>query len=269
MHFMPTQVMDKVWAYFDAVGPLTGVAWPIAYREDEESRLARLRSMGVRAFPSLLYPHKPAMAAWLNAWAAEFAGSHDDVLHTATFFPEPGVTDYVDEALAAGARIVKVHLQVGGFDPRDPLLDAVWGRLAETGTPAVVHCGHGPAPGEFTGPEPFGEVLRRHPRLTAVIAHMGMPDYGSFLDLAERFDRVHLDTTMAFTDFSEQRAPFPAELRSRLVELQERVLLGSDFPNTPYRYSHQLQALARLGLGDRWLRAVLHDNATALLGLSD
>ncbi|HVM27690.1 MAG TPA: amidohydrolase, partial [Mycobacteriales bacterium] len=42
VHFMPTQVMDKVWAYFDAVGPLTGVAWPIAYREDEESRLARL-----------------------------------------------------------------------------------------------------------------------------------------------------------------------------------------------------------------------------------
>ncbi len=265
---MPTRVMDKVWAYFDAVGPLTGVAWPIAYREDEERRLARLRAMGVRAFPSLVYPHKPGMAAWLNAWATEFAGRHDDVLHTATLYPEAGVAGYVDEALAAGARLVKVHLQVGAFDPRDDVLDAVWGRLAEAGTPVVVHCGHGPAPGEFTGPGPFAEVLRRHPRLTAVVAHMGMPDYEDFLDLAGRYERVHLDTTMAFTDFTEQRAPFPPHLRGRLVELQDRVLLGSDFPNTPYPYSHQLQALARLALGDQWLRAVLHDNAAALLDLS-
>ncbi len=30
-HFMPPQVMRKVWAYFDQAGPLTGRAWPIAY----------------------------------------------------------------------------------------------------------------------------------------------------------------------------------------------------------------------------------------------
>ena len=62
-------------------------------------------------------------------------------------------------------------------------------------------------------------MLARHPRLVAVIAHLGMPDYADFLDLAERYDRVHLDTTMAFTDFTEQRAPFPPELRPRLQAL--------------------------------------------------
>jgi uncharacterized protein len=264
---MPARVMAKVWAYFDAAGPLTGVHWPIAYRESEERRLRRLRSMGVRAFPSLVYSHKPGMAAWLNAWAAGFAAEHADVLHTATFFPEPGVGTYLDEALDAGARVVKVHLQVGGFDPREQVLDGVWGRLADAGVVVVVHCGNGPVPGQFTGPGPFGEVLRRHPRLTAVVAHLGMPDYGAFLDLAGRYERVHLDTTMAFTDFSEARSPFPPGLRSRLLELQSRVLLGTDFPNTPYPYSHQLAALSRLGLGDAWLRAVVHDNAAGLLGL--
>jgi len=259
--------MDKVWAYFDAVGPLTGVQWPIAYREHEQARLQRLRSMGVRAFPSLVYAHKPGMAAWLNEWAAGFAGTHPDVLQTATFYPEPGVADYVDAALAAGTRLWKAHLQVGAYDPRDPLLDDVWGRLAEAGTPVVVHCGHGPVPGPFTGPAPFAEVLRRHPSLTAVIAHMGMPDYGEFLVLAERYPRVHLDTTMAFTDWTERRAPFPAELRGRLAALRERVLLGTDFPNTPYPYAHQVEALARLGMDDGWLRAVLHDNAASLLAL--
>jgi hypothetical protein len=268
VHFMPRNVMDKVWAYFDAAGPLTGVPWPIAYRTEEDDRLARLRAMGVLAFPSLVYAHKPGMSAWLNAWAADFAARQrdtGDVLHTFTFFPEPGARRYVEEQLAAGARVGKAHVQVGGYDPRDPLLDDVWGLLAEAGTPVVVHCGSGPAPGAFTGPGPFGEVLRRHPQLTAVIAHLGMPEYEQFFALAARYPRVHLDTTMAFTDFAEQAAPFPVGLRPRLLQLEQRILLGSDFPNTPYRYAHQVEALVRLGLGESWLRSVLHDNGVRLL----
>jgi predicted TIM-barrel fold metal-dependent hydrolase len=267
VHFMPRNVMAKVWAYFDSAGPLTGMPWPIAYRTEETDRLARLRAMGVRAFPSLVYAHKPGMAAWLNAWAADFAAQHDDALHTLTLFPEPGVLGYVTEQLSAGAQLVKVHVQVGGYDPRDPLLDEVWGVLADAGIPVVTHCGSGPAPGAFTGPGPFAAVLARHPSLTAVIAHMGMPEYGDFLGLARTYSRVHLDTTMAFTDFTEARMPFPPELRPALLDLADRVLLGSDFPNTPYPYAHQLEALQRLDLGDCWLRGVLHDNAAALFQL--
>jgi predicted TIM-barrel fold metal-dependent hydrolase len=80
---------------------------------------------------------------------------------------------------------------------------------------------------------------------------------------------VHLDTTMAFTDFTERLMPFPPDLRPALVELQDRILLGSDFPNTPYPYAHQLDALVRLDLGDAWLRAVMYGNATRLLGIAD
>jgi predicted TIM-barrel fold metal-dependent hydrolase len=268
VHFMPKSVMDKVWAYFDNVGPLTGTEWPIAYRTEEVDRLARLRAMGVRAFSSLVYAHKPGMAAWLNSWATEFAREHDDVLHTMTIYPEDGVADQVRQGLATGVQVVKVHVQVGDFDPRDPLLDEAWGLLAEAGTPVVTHCGSGPAPGRFTGAAVFEEVLRRHPRLTAVIAHLGMPEYDEFLSLAERYRRVHLDTTMAFTDFVEVRTPFPPAYRPRLADLQDRVLLGSDFPNTPHPYAHQLEALCRLELGEDWLRGVLHDNAARLLGIS-
>ena len=267
VHFMPRSVMDKVWAYFDAVGPLTGTPWPIAYRTDEQDRLDRLRALGVLAFPSLVYPHKPDMAAWLNAWAADFASQHEDVLHTATFYPEPDAESYVRLALERGAQIFKSHVQVGAYDPRDPLLDGVWGQLADAGVPVIVHCGGGPVPGLFTGPGPFGEVLARHPTLTAVIAHVGMPDYREFIGLARRFDRVHLDTTMAFTDFTEAMMPFPRELLPALVELGDRVVLGSDFPNTPHTFAHQIEALVRLELGDHWLRGVLHDNGARLLAL--
>ena len=269
VHFMPKNVLDKVWAYFDAAGPLVGGGgWPIQYRTDEADRLARLRAMGVRTFPSLLYPHKPDMAAWLNGWAAGFADEHPDVVRTATFFPEPSAAAYVAQALERGARLYKAHVQVGAYDPRDPLLDPVWGQLADAQVPVVVHCGSGPAPGRATGPGPFGAVLARHPRLVAVVAHLGMPEYAEFLALARTYDRVHLDTTMAFSDFVEARMPFPRALLPELADLQDRVVLGTDFPNTPYPYLHQLDVLERLELGDAWLRAVFHDNGARLLGLA-
>ncbi|MEX0172380.1 amidohydrolase family protein [Streptomyces sp. LMG1-1-1.1] len=263
-HFMPQNVLDKVWAYFDAVGPLTGMEWPITYREEEERRLALLRGFGAIAFTAMLYPHKPGMAAWLNSWAADFAARTPDCLHTATLFPEPGVNKYVHQALDAGARVFKVHLQVGGFDPTDIALDSSWGALADSGTPVVVHCGSGPTPGNFTGPGPMWRLLARHPRLRVIVAHMGMPEYGDFLNLAQRYEGVRLDTTMAFTDFSERLAPFPVAEHKRLLDLGDRILLGSDFPNIPYPYVHQLDALERLGLGDDWLRRVLYENGAAL-----
>lgn len=266
-HFMPERVLRKVWAYFDSAGPLTGVEWPITYRQDEDERLAVLRSFGVLRFTSMLYPHKPGMAAWLNGWAAGFAARVPDCLHTATFFPEEEAPVYVREAVEAGARVFKAHLQVGAYDPNDPLLDPVWGLLAEAGVPVVTHCGSGPAPGAYTGPGPIGRLLARHPRLRLVVAHMGMPEYAEFLALAAVYPEVRLDTTMAFTDFTEGLTPFPAGQRGRLADLGDRILLGTDFPNIPYPYVHQLRALERLGMGDAWLRAVCHGNASELFGV--
>ncbi len=52
---------------------------------------------------------------------------------------------------------------------------------------------------------------------------------------------------MVFTDFFEAEAPYPPDLLARLVDLQPKVLLGSDFPTIPYPYAHQLEGLARLG----------------------
>ena len=265
-HFMPRGVLDKVWDFLED-GREAGQAWPVVYRRPELERVALLRAFGVRRFGALAYPHKPGMAAWLNSWAAEFAARTPDALHSATFFAEPGADMYVAEAIGAGARLFKAHLQVGGYDPRDELLDPVWGMIAQARVPVIVHCGSGPTPGAFTGPGPISEVLARHPRLTMIVAHLGAPEYGEFLDLMQRHAGVYLDTTMAFTDFFERLMPFPAALRPRLAEAADRILLGTDFPNLPYPYLNQLLALARLDLGPAWLRAVCHDNAARLLGL--
>ncbi len=266
VHFLPPPVMRKVRAQFDGAGPLIGRAWPLAYRGDDDELVERLRGLGVRRFSALPYAHRPGIAEYLNDWAAEFARAVPECLSSATLFPEDGVEKYVEARIEAGTEIFKVHVQVGDFDLVDPLLDDAWGLLEDAGTPVVIHVNSGPVGNEHTGPGPMRALMRRHPRLVAVLAHMGAPEYDEFLAIAEDFPTVRLDTTMAFTDFFEEMAPFPRALLPRLAALGDRILLGSDFPNIPYPYAHQVEALAGLGLGEDWLRAVCWENGRALLG---
>ncbi|WP_328591573.1 amidohydrolase family protein [Aeromicrobium chenweiae] len=264
-HFMPPQILAKVWAYFDSAGPLLGRPWPIAYRTSDDDRVARLRSMGVRRFSALSYAHRPGVAGFMNDWTRDFAERTPDALWSATFYPEPDAATYVPQLVADGVEIFKVHVQVGDFAPNDPLLEPVWATLAESGTPVVLHAGSGPAPGRHTGPAGVADVLSRHPDLALVIAHLGMPEMDEFLDLAERHDNVRLDTTMAFVDFWGQ--PVPDGVPQRLLDLQERILFGTDFPNIPYAYAHQVEVLQRLALGDDWMRSVLWHNGAELFGV--
>ncbi|KAA1415535.1 amidohydrolase [Nocardioides humilatus] len=266
-HFMPANVMAKVWAYFDRIEADFGQPWPITYRFDNDRCAEILEDFGLVAHTALNYPHRPDMATWLNEWGAAFADSHPLCVRSATFFPEAAAASYVPAAIEAGTRVFKAHLQVGGYDPLDPLLAPVWGAIENAGLPVVFHCGSGPAPGTHTGPAPVAALLARFPRLRLVIAHMGTPEYADFLALAAAHEGVHLDTTMTFTDFTEANAPYPRELLPRLRDLGDRVVFGSDFPNIPYTYDVAIDALERLDLGEEWLRAVLHDNAARLLDL--
>lgn len=265
-HFLPPNIQRAVWAVFDGAGPKIGRPWPIRYRSSVADRVGLLRAFGVRRFPSHPYAHKPGVATYLNDWSRDLAADVPEVLRSGTFYPEPEAASYVDALVADGVRIFKIHLQVGEFLADDPLLDPVWGTCEDSGTPVVVHAGSGPVGNAFTGPDSVARLLRRFPRLRLVIAHLGAPEYDDFLTMAERHDGVHLDTTMAFTDFFEAEAPYPREILPRLRALQPKVLLGSDFPTIPYPYAHQLQSLARLELGDDWLRDVCWHNGFRMFG---
>ena len=274
LHFLPNTMQRKVWAYFDHASVNYGTEWPIHYRLPVNERLKVLRDLGVRHFAPLVYPHKPDMAAWLNEWVLEFAAGVPEAVPTATFFAEPGAGDYLAEALDQGVRCVKSHVQVGGYDPRDPLLDAVWGLLAEAGVPVVIHCGHGPIPGKFTGLDVFEDVLRRYPRLVAVLAHAGMPEFTLALERVERYPGVPLDTTMVGVPCGQSNELLPADWPARLAGIADRVALGTDFPSIPYDYATQLRAIATWAnaddrLGDDFLRAVLWETPRRLLALSE
>lgn len=270
VHFLPPPIERAVWREFDNGGELIGRDWPIVYRFDADARVQLLRDFGVRHFPTLPYAHKPGVAGFLNDWSRAFAAEVPEALWTATFFPEADATSYVEGLVRDGVVLFKVHSQVGGFHVDDPLLDGVWGLLEDSGTPVVAHVGSGPVGTPFTGPDALGRLLARFPRLQVVVAHLGAPETTAFLALAERYDGVHLDTSMAltpfFTDPHGGSGGLAPDLVPRLADLRHRVVYGSDFPTLPFRYADQLGWLAGLGLGDDWLRDVCWHNALRLLG---
>jgi predicted TIM-barrel fold metal-dependent hydrolase len=271
VHFLPPNIQARVWAQFDQAGPKIGRAWPIRYRGSHEERVEQLRALGVRRFSALPYAHRPGIATYLNDWAAEFAARVPECLRSATFYPEPWVEDYVAALVADGVEVFKLHTQVGEFRLDDRLLDSTWELLEDSGTPIVVHIGSGPVGNEYTGPDHLRRLLRSHPRLRVIVAHMGAPEYAEFLALAEEYDNVLLDTTMVFTDFFDAGGEYSADLLPRLVDLGDKVLLGSDFPTIPYPYAHQLESLQRLqdrhaGLDEDWLRGVCWSNGVRIFG---
>jgi predicted TIM-barrel fold metal-dependent hydrolase len=271
VHFLPPNIQAAVWRQFDEAGPKIGRAWPIRYRGSHAQRVEQLRAFGVRRFGALPYAHKPGVAAYLNVWAATFAAEVPECLRSATFYPEPGVGEYVDALVGDGVEVFKLHTQVGEFRLDDPLLEPAWDVLEASGTPIVTHVGSGPIGNDFTGPDHLRRLLRRHPRLRVIVAHLGAPEYAAFVALAEQYDETRLDTTMVFTDFFDADGEFPDDLLPRLVGLGDRILLGSDFPTIPYPYAHQLESLERLharepGLDEDWLRKVCWHNAVGLFG---
>ena len=70
--------------------------------------------------------------------------------------------------------------------PETRSLTRFWGLLADADIPVVIHAGHAPVAAAYTGPDSFAPLLARHPRLTAIIAHMGAPDYADFVRLASQ-----------------------------------------------------------------------------------
>lgn len=263
VHFLPDRLQQAVWRFFDA---LDDPPWPIHYREDEATRLARLRSCGVVAHTALAYPHKPGMLPWLNDYTLGLAERHPQVIPTCTIFPDDDVDQQTADAIARGAQVVKVHLQIGRFDVRDPRLTTSWEMIAAHRLPVMLHASavYGvDGGGAWCGPDVVAALLDAHPDLRLIVAHLGRPDDEGFLRLAERTPGLLLDVSMSLVHDGGFPNTYPQP--ERLAALWERVVFGTDFPSIPHPYARQVAGLAALGLDDRGLRAVLHDNARRLL----
>ena len=201
-----------------------------------EERVELLRAMGVRRFSTLPYAHKPGVAAYLNDWSRAFAADVPEVLWSGDVLPRGRRRRRTSPSWSTPASSCSSCTCRWGSSTSTTRCSTTCGGCSRTPT---CRSSCTPARGRSATTSPgrsrCSGCSTRHPRLPIIVAHMGAPEVVRFLRLAEGYERVRLDTTMVFTDFFGM--PYPDWLVPRLVDLQPKILLGTDFPTIPYPYA--------------------------------
>lgn len=243
VHLFPDRVFDALWRWFD------NFAWEVRHRMYSEKIIEFLTSRGIRHMVALHYSHVPDMARSLNTYMAEVGRAHPQVVPLATVLPgEPDAKEILREALGAlGLRGVKIHCHVQQIGPADPRMEPVYQACEEARVPLVIHAGREPAlsgygkdPRSLCGADQVEGVLRRHPRLAMVVPHMGADEFEAYGRLLGQYENLCLDTTMTFYEGLGDAAPFDL-----LEKFPDRIMYGSDFPNIPHDWDHELTRLLK------------------------
>lgn len=257
---LPPRVATRVRGFFEAHG-YDQLAYPL----DPDVVLARLAADGVVEAWSLPYAHRPGTARAFNVHSAEVAAAHAGgpvrivpgaTVHPGDDDPRAVVAEALDEL---GCRVLKLHCSVGDFTPTDPRLRPALQACAERGVPVVVHLGHA-VDGTTAAHEaaPLGEVAAQLPEVTFVAAHAGHPATSAVVEVMRAHPNVHADLTPVL----DQPVEVPA---TDLVELADRVLFGSDAPNTGVTAGEGLARLAALALPPPVHAAILGGTARRLV----
>lgn len=248
--------------------------WKLEYPTDPEWVAAFLREHGVERFVFFSYAHKAGIAREINSWLQATAERLPAGIPLGTVHPDdPDMLAVADEALGVyGFKGFKFHINVQRFFPDDPRVLPIYERLLTQGRLLLIHVGTAPWPNGFDGFPRFARVMEMFPDLTVIVAHMGSWETRQFFGLMERCPNLYMDTTMAF-------APLRPEHRALsrlndidvsnedLVRWQDRLLFGSDFPNLPYPYDDERDALWLRDLPMPVYRKIFHDNGARLLGV--
>jgi predicted TIM-barrel fold metal-dependent hydrolase len=246
VHLLPGRLGEKVRAFFEE--HITG---DLAYPNDHGASLDALATAGVTRAWHLPYAHKAGVAAGLNAASAALVTTWQAhpvsivggiAVHPGDESPAELVALAVDRL---GLRVVKLHCSVGHFSVDDPRLTEVWEFVAQRGVPVVVHAGRDVSGVTHAGEvDSIDQVATRFPAACIVIAHAAHPDTAAAIALVDKHDNVYVDLTPRVSELVDVGDDV-------LERLCERVLFGSDVPNTQVTIEDNLARLSRLTPGAR------------------
>lgn len=262
VHLLPGRLGEKVRAFFTA-GESRG-AFSLAYPADHRAVVDQLSREGIDEIWCLPYSHKAGIAEGLNQATAGIVGtfgSHTlSLVGGATVHPtdaSPG--DVVERAVTVhGLRVLKLHCSVGDFAVDDPRLDGAYRAATAFRMPVVIHLGH--AVNGLTEADEIESISRlcaAHPDLPVVLAHFGHHSAHVAHALFARHPNFHADLTPVVTAAPEVTAEM-------LGENHDRILFGTDAPNTAVSATEHMEWVRSFGLRDDELAAVLGGNAKRL-----
>jgi len=265
-HLFPDRLFAAVREWFSERG------WRFVYPTAPEAVAAALHARGVERFWFFNYAHKPGMARDLNRWNARTAARLPNALALGTVHPADDdmmaiAEEAVDRLCLPG---FKLHLDVQRFALDDSRLAPFLAWAEARGCVLMIHGGTAASHFEPArlGIGPFRRVLRTHPRLRVIVAHMGAYEVDEFLALARSHEDVWLDTCFCFRNDHGSPPRYSYGVTYDLDALdaaRDRILFGSDFPNIPFDWQAGVDEILRLDLGEAFARKVFYENARALM----
>lgn len=262
VHLLPGRLGDKVRAFFDAG---IGSRMQLAYPNDHDYVVASLHREGVDALWTLPYAHKPGVARGLNeasaATAAQFADRPIAIVAGLTVHPgDDDAVSIVREAVdSLGLRVLKLHCSVGSFTIDAPQLQPVFSFANERRLPVIVHLGHN-VNGRTEADElpSIAKVSDDFPNVPMILAHCGHHSAPTALQLMREHPSLYADLTPVVSEFPE------VDVES-LEVLSNRILFGTDAPNTTINVTDCLQWLTDMNLSRKALSSIVGENALRLI----
>ncbi|MHA1339773.1 MAG: amidohydrolase family protein [Promethearchaeota archaeon] len=273
VHLFPNKLFNAIWDYFEKN------YWNIYKRIYSSEFSNYLGQFNVERYTSLLYAHKPNISYDLNNWIAGISKSDFKIIPFGTIHPDDSYFEKELERILNPKKLdfkgIKIQLMVTDFDPNIPKLDIMYENLEKYDKILVIHAGKGPTPeycrnkslkmSPHVGIEKIYPILERFPNLKLQIPHIGAIEYDEMFELAQDYKNVYLDTAMMLIPHNI----FPCGLENenmidKIIELQNKILFGSDFPNIPYSYEFcikEMQNLQKLGLNEKILKKIMYKNA--------
>jgi predicted TIM-barrel fold metal-dependent hydrolase len=271
-HFFPNKLLDALWRWFETH------AWPIEYKNYADEMVAILKKEGVSRCVSLHYPHKTGMAESLNEYAFRLSEKYQNfIIPFGSVHPDDDKKETIlkkcfeDYAFKG----LKFHCHVQKMAPDDRRMDFIYRMSEEYDRIVLIHCGTGPHfkdrptngygydVTKISGVKRFEKVIRKYPRLTFVVPHLGFEEMEEFVALLNDYPNLYLDTTMVLSRY------FPHPLRREwLADHADRLIFGTDFPNIPYEWKREKEGLKQWRLGPERESKIFFENAARLLRIA-
>jgi len=264
VHFFPQKIFQAIWEYFETK---SHGLWHINYKLFGQELVQALDQIGISRFTTLVYAHKQGLADYLNDYVLESSKTFPQIIPFGTIYAGDGDCAKKAKKIFEDYQFygIKLHPFVSKEQVDDNRLFPVYDIMQSLNKVLVCHPGSGPVFTQKDGAQRLRNVLNAFPNLKIVVAHCGAFEYGDYTSLADEFEFVYFDTAMncVHTPIFENNCPGSLFFK----KYADRILFGSDFPNIPYDYQDQIEAIKSRGLGTEIENKIFEQNAKRLLGL--
>ena len=181
--------------------------------------------------------------------------------------PELMRNEILDKVKNHGAKGIKLQSAAQRFYPYDPRLGLAYETAVELSLPVIFHSGGMEPLSQFALPQHFAQVASNFPKLTIVLAHLGLGYWDQTMALAKSCPSVNFDCSAAIGITEAEGGLSDDALVSMIREIGvERVMFGSDYHWFDPILS--VERLLHLDFRSEEKRLILGENAVRICRIS-